>query len=478
MPRRTGMIIPVVIFCLVVMAILGVVLISSATSQYMQTAKVAASLKVREVLNAGFEETQALAYDKLQRPVAPGAPAAAGVDPVWHTELQTALRSAGAGLSPRTVLVKHDLKAENLVPRTARIASTLACEITSGTVEFLGFKRLSMDSKGLFEDPRIYYRDPDGKLDADGPPGRLDPVKEWVGSMRVRITVRWEHTKTTLSRVQDVKVVNVDPVAREFGLFSFLSTQADETPELDEYYRNDLRRGGPVRLFMHAIGRIFVRGPFIVDTVGFPGGEGGKRPPHTASYSPPVENEWWGWGQVPSTHDGIMTRAGISVVNFAMPPMRPDTSSDWRAVTGLVTQRFGSSWADWFNDDPGFYILDGQTWYSESTSSDRNIFSIWGDPVGGHMEPYRGALVVYDKDNRDRDRNRTVHAPSEVAFQDNTIARPPNEDQRWVIEPEGQLYGQYNVVSYSGDSYALGAFEKYSITQKSPVVGKLGIHWE
>src|SRR5437868_15547362 len=103
MPKRSGSIIPLVILCLVVMAILGVVLLSNATSQYMQTAKVAVQLKLREIVLAGMEEAQAAAYDRLNRP-----PASGQQPPPWHTELMAALRTD----APRGVLVKHDLKTE------------------------------------------------------------------------------------------------------------------------------------------------------------------------------------------------------------------------------------------------------------------------------------------------------------------------------------------------------------------------------
>lgn len=464
---RSGMIIPVVTICLIVMAILGVVLMTNATSQYMQTAKAAAGLKMREIALGALEEATAVAYDRLSRPPTPSASAS---PPPWHKELLDALNATSA---PGGVLVKHDLKSEGLLPRTQAIVSSQQCEIASASVELLGFKRLSVESSGLFEDAKVYYRDPDGKLDLASDP-KLNPVKEWIGSMRLRVTARSDRSSRTLTKVADVKVVDVAPPAREFVLFSFLSASKDQArgPESDDFYQNDLRRGGPVRLFAHGTGRIFVRGPFLVDTAGYPGGQGGKRPPRTASYSPTAENEWWGWHQVPSTHDGIVTRAGPAVVNFAIPPMRPDTRDEWRLFKGLVTERLGSAFADWFDDDPGYYILNGQRWYSESTTSDAQMLSIVGDPVNGQMEPFRGVLVTYENGQR------TPHGSSEPLHQGASLSKPPDEDKRWVVEPEGGLYGVYNVVEYYGDTILKGTYQEYSLTGKGRVIGRLGLHWE
>lgn len=478
--KRSGMVIPMVVICLVVMAILGVVLIGNATSQYMQTAKVAASLKVREVLLAGLEEAQALAYDRLNRPPRPPAPGAAAPPlPIWHTELLAAIQRSGD--APRGVLVRHDLKAENLLPRTMAIASALGCAITSASVELLGFKRLSVDSRGLFEDGRIYYRDPDRVLDPPEQDAKFTPVKEWIGSLRVRLTVRWDRTQRTMSRVSDVKVIDVSPVAREFALFSFLSSsrQQDNGPGTDDYYKQDLRQGGPVRLFAHAAGRIFVRGPFLVDTVGFPRGQGGPSPPRSQSYWPIVENEWWGWSTIPANHDGLMTRSGPAIVNLGMPPMRPDSSASTRWFVGLVTGRLGSAWVDWFNDDPGHYILDRQRWYCESTDSDRSIFSVWGDPKNGRMEPFRGVLVYYPENRRrNRPGDTSPPADSRRLYLGNSINRPTHENERWVIEPEGGLYATYNVVDYHGWNWIADIKQAYELAQRGQVVGKLGLHWE
>jgi len=464
MQPRSGAVIPVVIICLVVMAILGVVLVSSATSQYMQTAKVAGELKLREVLLAALEEAHGVAYDRLNRPGAAQAP--------WAAEVLAALE--GADGPHRGVLARHDLKGESLLPRAIAIASAMGCEITSASIELMAFKRLSVDSRGLFEDPRIYYRDADRVLDRAADDAKFEPVREYVGSVRVRVSGRCGSAARTLGAVNDVKLVNVSPVAREFALFSFLSSsrQQDGGPESDDYSRNDLRRGGPIRVFAGAGARIFVRGPFLVDTIGFPGGDGGTSPPASPSYWPIVGNEWWGWAQVPATHDGVLVRSGPTLVNFGMPPMRPNGSGDWRLFKGLVTQRFGSAWADLFHDDPGYYILDGQRWYAESTSSAASDFSIWGDPAGGRMRPFRGVLSVYD------DSGRHPQGPSDALTAGDSLARPSDEDRRWVIEPEGGLHGVYTMVEYSGSSYAKGLYEKYSIASRGQVIGRLGLHWE
>jgi hypothetical protein len=473
-PARHGAIIPVVILALIVMAILGTWLMWQSTSNYSQMTRVAWSLRCREVLAAAMEEARAAAYDRLNRTMAlrpaPGEPAR---EPnlVWHAELLTALRRAGATI-PRGVLVSHDLKREGLLPRTTAIASANSSEITSASAELLGFKRLSVDDNGLFEDGRIYYRDTDRKLDPAGADAKFTPPMEWVGTLRLRVTVRSGTHTRTLANVLDVKVVDINASAREFVLFSYLSSArgTEHGPTSDEYLRWDLRRGGAMHLHGLSTGRIFVRGPFLVDTVGFTNGTGGPVPenPTTSNWN----TEWWGWGLVPATRDGIMERAGPALVNFSMPPMRPDRTGRRRALVGLVTGRFGSAWQEWFNDDAGYYIKDGQRYFCESTDTDARIFSITGRPGAPNL--FRGLLVDYVE------RRRDVVGTSERFVRGSTLLRPPayDEDRRYAIEPEGGLNGVYGVVRFAGDSYGFGAYQYYRLTQLSAMQGRLGLHWE
>lgn len=468
--RRCGAIIPVVVLALVVMAILGTWLMWQSTSAYAQMTRVAAGLHARETLSAAMDEARALAYDRLNRTVPlPPAPGQPERPPVlsWHADLLAALRRAGAAV-PRGVLARYDLKPA--LAATRALAAANATELTSASAELLAFKRLSLDSRGIFEDSRIYYRDERRVLDPPDQEAKLAPPVEWVGSLRLRVAVKSGTTIRTLSQVLDVKVVDVNAPAREFVLFSYLSSARgqDHGPESDDYFRNDLRRGGAMHVFGGGAGRIFVRGPFLVDTVGWTGGTGGRVPQRQTSSN--QNTEWWGWGVVPATRDGIVARGGPAIVNFGMPPMRPNSTGTWRAFTGLVAGRFGSAWTDWFNDDPGYYIKDGQRWYCESQSSDGSVFSIFGK--AGQLDTFKGLLWLYG--NRDR---RPVGLSDRFA-RGSVVLHPTDDDSRYVIEPEGGLYALYNVVRYTGDSYAFDAYQRYRIRFLQQVQGRLGLHWE
>lgn len=324
---RRGMIIPLVILALIVMSLLGTWLMWSSTSHYQQTGKVAASVKCAEVLAAAAEEARAVLYDRLNRPGA--------TPPPWHTELQAKLAVANPGSG---VLLTKDLKAGGLVERTRAIASAMGCEITSASVELCGFKRLSVESRGLFEDPKVYYRDPDGVLDPN-PDAKLAPSREWIGCARLKVGARYGGYTRVQIATFDVKVVDVAPPAREFTLFSFLSTERGLPggPGTDDYGNNDLRRGGPLWLFSRGEGRVFVRGPFQVDTVGYPNGTGGMNPGGGTSSLP--NSTWHGWAVVPAVRDGMVCRSGPTIINFGAPPMRPTTartggcsSGSWRSA--------------------------------------------------------------------------------------------------------------------------------------------------
>ncbi|MBI4859983.1 MAG: hypothetical protein HY815_06930 [Candidatus Riflebacteria bacterium] len=462
--RRAGMIIPIVLVVLIVMAILGVVLMFSSSSEYSQSALVAYGVRARELALAALEEANAAVYDKVNWN--------GGAAPEWRDDLFTQAK-AKADANDRTTFFPKNLLTLNLVPRSVRVASSSGGEIRSADVEFLGFKRMAYASTDTFLQDSIYYHDPDQKLDLASDANGVKAPQEYTGYYRVKVAARYGRVTRTVSQIHDVKIVQTVPPARDFALFSFLPTNPGQQngPPDDRYANEDLNRGGACKVFAYGKGRVFVRGPFILESEGNPGGNGGVRPRSSSSY---FQRKWWTWQLIPSTRDGIVTRAGPPLINFGVPPARPDRTSRNRWIVGIFTNLFGGL-GELLGDDPGWYILDGQQWYCETRDPDPKSFSVTGDPFAGNPVMYRGVLTLHDGNNRNPVRDAEGDLTPNWRLPDQA---PGDDEARWVVEPEGGLIGKYNVVKYSYSTYGWGLYEKYRVSRVGVTAARFGAHWE
>lgn len=456
--RRQGMIVPIVLVVVVIMALLGVVLMSVSTSEYSQSALVGYGLRARELAHAALVEANAAVYDHLN---APGTRS-----PDWHTELFNQAKARAE--TDRGVLLLQDLKALNLVPRSTALAQAAGGQLVSASVEFLGFKPISYTSNELFRQPAAFYSF--NVMDPQPPP----PPREYSGFYRVRVRARFGKIERNFSEVHDVKIVQVTPPAREFALFANLPTTdgagASQVGGSD-YIFQDLNRGGRFRVYPKGEGRIFVRGPLVVETEGWPAGDGngdGEPDPTSAGYS---GNDWHGWRAVPATRDGIMPRV---MVVAAMGPRRPEKTSRRRPFIDIpLTGSLGAA----LGDDPGFYILDGQRWYCETQERHGRSFSILGDASDNDREVYRGVVTKMGANSR-----QVISSSDGLIAGSNYGGPPGSDDDRWVVEPEGGLLGLYNLVDYSYSKWKIPftpiKFEKYSVRVAGQALARFGMHWE
>jgi hypothetical protein len=475
---RHAMIIPMVIMALVIMSILGVVLMSSSTSEYAQSALVAYGLRARELAIAALEEAQGSVYDLLNRP--DPVP-----DPAFRQRVFDACAAAAGSGNRGPVMPAIDLMAGGFVRRALALAGASGGTIAKAEAELLGFRPVeySRDSGGVdaFRVQDSFYTDPDGKLDPPGEPDRVAPPREFVGYVRIRVEARFGKVSRLLSQVHDVKIVQAVPPAREFVVFSALSTFRGQPggPPSDDYGNQDLNQGGALKIFANGRGRIFLRGPYTLETEGERGnwtrGAGGAQPRLTNEY---FDDRWHGWKMIPALRDGIVSRAGPPIINFGLPAARPDSRSGWRVLPGGIRLLIGGLGVV-LDDDPGYYILDGQKWYCETRGGvNPRSFSICGEPVvGAGLNLFRGVVVKNSGGNRAPIGDVLAVWPGSDV---NGLPDLGGNEDLLTVEPEGALIGRYNVARYTYDQidFLLGTYERYRLHRDGTAAGRYGIHWE
>ncbi|MBI3892638.1 MAG: hypothetical protein HY303_14040 [Candidatus Wallbacteria bacterium] len=477
--RRSGQIIPIILICLCVMAILGIAMLFTGSSDYSQSALVVYGLRAQQLALAAQEEAQAALYDLLNSPVQP--------PPKLRLDLFNAIRSK-VGANDTGDVTEYKLLKDGLVKRAEQLASANGGKLESADARFYGFRRVKYTTSGLFSSEKEYYRDPMQKFDTGG----LQTPEDYVGYYTIKVRATYGKITRELTQTHDMKVVDVAPPARQFALFSYYSAATENGGPPSDYSQNDLNDGGGIRVFANGSGRVFVRGPFVVKPRDVDTGAGGKSPP-TCETFPPEENQterqqWFGWAAVPPIRDGIMERAGPMLVNFGVTPRRPSSPSDRRpspvqAIGSLV----GSALRDvWLFNDAGWYIKEGKNqpqWFAGSRAFDKNdggAFSLVGDPsdtAAGGFVPFVGHLVKYtDKREVTATSLKWQRPDKRFWVEPDTDA---DKDVHYSIEAEGGLIGEYNRISYHRWTPAPWVFEHYEV-KVLPDKQRMnyGYHWE
>jgi hypothetical protein len=451
------MIIPLVLVCVVIMSLLGTVLMSSSTAEYSQSALVGYGLRARELALAALEEARAVVYDNLNNPLTARP---------WHQKLFDACKTQEANAG---ILFTENIK--NALSRSKGLASAAGGELMSAEVAFLGFRQVSFVSSDLFRRPENFYRNVEGGIES----GDTQPPREYNGYYRVRVQCRFGKVARVFSEIHDVKIVNVQPPAREFALFSNTpTTDSNGTPLVPRpFIEEGLNAGEGFYIDAKDVGRIFVRGPFVVRTEGWPGGDGekGGAPRSNDRRSGYNKEHWYKWRTVPAVRDGVV---GNVAIFFQRGPARPERTSDSRLLIGMITGAFGGAGDALFGLDPGFNILNGQQWYCESRGLDGKSFSILGDQG---FSRFRGIVTEVSNGRRVFGTSNQMFGPADRS---GIWSTPPNKNARWVIEPEGSLLGLYNTVSYSYKKFPWPTkiYERYRLSGRGPAIVRLGVHWE
>ncbi len=432
---REGTFIALSLIVLVVFAALGVVMMFSGSSEYSMSVRSAYRIKAEAHMHAAFEEALRVVYDNVN---APDLDYSDGVDePAWKKELIEAVRNAVDGGETGVVLEK-DLLASNLIPNTMALVSEDGGSIDECKVEFRGFRKLYYTPNGFFAEPdkqkKVYYTDPNGVFDKD-PKYPCDYVGYFVIKIRSSYGTGVNRVVRDLTTTHDIKIVNVSPLAREFVFYAMY-------PSPDTAYaERALNTGGALKIFPRTRGRVFVLGPYIVDSEGIPDGTGGYKAPKNECMSYWSRN-WAKWSLIPLPRAGVMSRAGILFASVAFPPARPNNKSGIIILPTILGLKYGQI----LRMDPGFFLAQSKTeWYCSSIDRfpGNSGFCLIGDPTGSDSDykrdMYRGIKFKYKKGG-----GREVLGE----FAEGTDYGSHGKSMV-VIQPEGALVSKFKGVQYS-----------------------------
>ena len=372
--NRRGVVIPVAFTVLIVFAILGVVMMTSGSTDYTQTALVYYGTKADLVAKAVHDEVQVVLHELFTEPLPFRHPSRRQLEPFARrvrAELINAIHSMAADpdrlventgkklLLYGTGTGGQTIENKTLLPHSSKLAEDMSVDIQRAEVQFYGFRRMRYQVNGTWQTDRMYYRCPYGMLDynpnasrpqagqgatpdprSQGTPGGSDAkkkeiksVKDYLGYYVLRVTTACGKKSGGLIRFSrkikrdyffnhDIKLINVAPIAREFATFSYAATMKSAEGDMGvpaTYYKEDLNKGGALKIYPYRWGRVFIRGPFIIETEGWDEGNGGLFPWNEVSgYSDINCNGSDGKFNVANTYpryndDVTMTRSGTKV---------------------------------------------------------------------------------------------------------------------------------------------------------------------
>ena len=246
-------------------------------------------------------------------------------------------------------------------------------ELLKAVVKFHHFKPIRFDTlnPSVYHDPTRYYHHP--LMESSG----IAPIGDLVGFYTINVRVRFGFVEREVAITKDVKIINNEPIARNFAIFAMGAPNA-------KYMQNDLNQGGRYTILANNKGRIRLQGPYIIDTEGYPDGTGGSRP---VGLSYP-EKKWDSSAFVPSPRGittsgflfnssikrpdktsgngfsiGLGSTQGLGVVMSGDPGVKgqPDVQEYWAANTKVGQQKFSiSGTAQSFNGWKGLMVQEGQ----------------------------------------------------------------------------------------------------------------------
>ncbi|MEE2925513.1 MAG: hypothetical protein VX619_12095 [bacterium] len=246
-------------------------------------------------------------------------------------------------------------------------------EILKAKVKFHHFKPIRFDTlnPSVYHDPTRYYHHP--LMESSG----IAPIGDLIGFYTIYVKIRFGFVEREIAITKDIKIINNEPIARNFALFAMGAPNA-------KYMQNDLNQGGKFTVLAQNKGRIRLQGPYIIDTEGYPDGLGGSRP---VGLSYP-EKRWDSSAFIPSPRGittsgflfkssikrpkkisgnglsiGLGTTQGLGLVMSSDPGVKgqPEVQEYWAANTKVGQQKFSiSGTAQNFNGWKGLMVQEGQ----------------------------------------------------------------------------------------------------------------------
>lgn len=211
-------------------------------------------------------------------------------------------------------------------------------EILEAKARLHGFRRVKYDDKGQFPQGFDYYQN--AVPFEDNMIWHRDYVGYCTITLHARLRGGGSNPLNMQRRIQvthDVKVVDTRPPARNFALFAFRSTIGHDDrvyKALNEGGQNgsfgdngefdpENPPSGRLIVYPQAVGRIYIRGPYVLLTEGRTDGRGGDNPMPGPSYPAGRYSNWGGWSQVPGPR-GATLPSKVTAFGGWPSPVRPE----------------------------------------------------------------------------------------------------------------------------------------------------------
>jgi hypothetical protein len=409
-PRR-GSAIAVVTIVLLIVASLGATFLYTSRGAYRATAQAAYRLRLQIFMVSALDEARARLF-QLTTPGARGLVIPdAGLRDMILEKIPSPEEPLEAGsqdhvdsppdLSVVNFKVPLDLyNGQDVLWASQAIAFADVPEGASeaGEVQILeaqarihGFQQIWYEDSGGFPKVTDYYQ-------------QIDPFKDsqtfhrdYTGYCTITIHARLKTKQLSLERkiqvTHDIKVTDLRPPARDFVLFSYHPTVGDKERIFDALNKGGHNDTGPfdpkkpptgrLVLYPNGIGRVYIRGPYVMLTEGHTDGLGGKAPKSGPSYPQGGYPDWGGFSQVPGPR-GIVLPARFDLAGWeTIPsPIRPEKgcTSDYSDGSSQVGLPVFSNAMDLLKsgDSAGF----GQSGFilSSSFGPNKQRFYLTGEP--------------------------------------------------------------------------------------------------
>ena len=390
-PRlQQGMAIPLVLGVLTILAILILVITRAGSQTYTQSALAAYNIKARHYAFAAIEYANDVVHQNLADPT---------LNQIWKERLVTTLLNQQGELTIdlMTEAKSFTKRLYQMLDANSEIkdftnpggfqggeritdfegieaAKNAGFELLQATVKFHNFKSIRFDTMNpsIYHDPSRYYRDRLGEQ------GGIAPIGDMIGFYTTHIKLRFGIVERELLITKDIKIINNEPIARNYALFSFGAPNALHS-------KNDLTSDGDLIIDANKFGRIRVMGPYYIDTEGYPKGTGNGTP---VGWSYPTQS-WDGYSFIPSPR-------GITTGGFSVKVERPEKERGTTMGIGIGSSGLLNFP---FSGDPGFKGLPKvQNYWAASVPVGEQHFSITG-PRNAFRE-YRGLLYQFGTDNK------------------------------------------------------------------------------
>jgi len=370
---QKGVATPLVLGILTLLIILVLVLSRAGSVTYSQTTLVHHNLHARYLALAAIEQATALVHDKLSDPLAVNTWKAKLLQRVFAgqefemnitDEVDTVELFQTPGYKDSLNPSGFQGGKRVFEPDAKRREAQAEMEVLEVSARFHHFKPIRFDTQtpSIYHDPRRYYRDPLGSQ----PP--LPPRGDFFGFCTLSVRARFGQVERGLQITRDIKIANVEPIARNYALFAF--GVPDPTSS-----KKDLNSPGNLSINAAGVGRIRIMGPYYVDVEGYPDGTGTK--PVGLSYP---THTWDSYGFIPSPR-------GITTNGFLFDSgkiERPRKTSGNSGTSFGIGSTGGLSFV--LSSDPGYKAFpEVQNYWAGSVPVGEQYFSI----TGLRQEPFR-----------------------------------------------------------------------------------------